>query len=280
MKRPLVLLPTLILALASCSAPSAPEPPEAKKFAGADLARAPSPVAQASEANPALVSKQVKTGSVTLEAGDLARVDAELRAKLGQLGGFVEHAQVSEGSRSLTLRIPAENFDAFLSGLPAWGRVSNQQVDVEDVTLRYFDLETRLKNQRLLLDQYRAFLAQARRMEDILGAMERISSLTSDIESTEGQFRYLSRRIDLSTLQVELVQPLLAEGRTWPDLAAAWADLLHGVAEFGVGVLVFLAWSVVVGPALVGLMFFVAWLWIGRPGLWRRLKGLAPKRPD
>lgn len=244
---------------------------------GGDLSRAPSAKMAAPAPSNVLPAKQVKTGSVTLEAGDLARADAELRAKLGQLGGFVEHAQVSEGSRSLTLRIPAANFDAFLAGFGAWGRVSHQQVDVEDVSLRYFDLETRLKNQRLLLDQYRAFLVQAKKMEDILGAMERISSLTNDIESTEGQFRYLSRQVEFSTLEVELVQPLLAQGRAWPDLGAAWADFVHGLADFGVGTLVILGWLVLAGPVVLGCVFVVVWVWVGRPGLWRRLKSLAAK---
>lgn len=240
-------------------------------FAGAELSRAPAPGA---DQGPYQSPQQIKTGSVTLETGDLGAAEAALTDQTTAAGGFVEHSRASEASRSLTLRIPAAAFDGFLKGLGSVGKVSDQQIDVTDVTVQYYDLETRIKNQRLLLDQYRTLLAQAKKMEDTLAAMERMSALTTEIEAAEGQFRYLARQIGYSTLQVELVQPLLAEGRTWPDAGRAFADLVHGLADFGVGLVIVLVWALLLVPTAVAVIFFMAWLWVGKPGLWRRLKSL------
>lgn len=219
-------------------------------------------------------TKQVKSGSVILEASDAAGVEAALVEKLKTVGGYVETSLVTEASRSLTLRIPAAVFDPFLEGMTAWGKMVQRQVSVSDVTIQYYDLETRLKNQRILLDQYRGFLSQTKKMDEILDAMGKISELTTNIESTEGQFRYLSRQVGFSTLQVELTSPLLSSGRAWPDWDKKVSALAHDLADFGVGTVFFLFWAVVVGPVLFAGVALVIWLFVGRPGLWRRLMGL------
>lgn len=218
--------------------------------------------------------RQIKTGSVSLETSDPKAVEKALTDKLKGLGGYVESSVATTTTLSLSLRIPAASFDGFLEGLTAWGRVIHRQVSVSDVTLQYYDLETRLKNQRLLLDQYRTFLSQTKKMDEILDAMERISNLTTQIESTEGQFRYLSRQISFSTLQVELSSPFLTQGRDWPDWSRGWSDLAHDLADFGTGTVFFLLAFLVVAPVILGLVALLVWLFLGKPGLWRRLKSL------
>jgi len=275
----------LVGSLASCSPPplsrsEAPSPQAGARLEAADkkmaatdqLMAAPVPEGAASGAY--VATKQVKTGSVSLEVSAPAAAEAALTAKLLGAGGYVETTVATESSRSLTLRIPAAAFDSFLDGLKAWGRIIHRQVTVADVSLQYYDLETRLKNQKLLLDQYRSFLTQTKKMDEILDVMGRISGLTTEIESTQGQFRYLSRQIDYSTLSVEITAPLLSGGRAWPDWSEGWSDLAHTLAEFGTGTVFFLLAALVIGPVVLGAAALLFWLFAGKPGLWRRLKAL------
>ncbi len=281
-----IVLPVLLLSVlaASCSGPSlsrgeAGAPPsveasfEAKRGFTPEGPATKDAVVQA-PAEPYATPRQIKTGSVSLETSDPKAVEKTLTEKLKGLGGYVESSVASTSSLSLSLRIPAESFDGFLEGMTAWGRVVHRQVSVSDVTLQYYDLETRLKNQRLLLDQYRSFLSQTKKMDEILDAMERISNLTTQIESTEGQFRFLSRQISFSTLQVELSSPFLTQGREWPDWSRGWSDLAHDLADFGTGAVFFLLAFLVVAPVVLGLVALLVWVFLGKPGLWRRLKGL------
>lgn len=233
--------------------------------------------AEPSVSVPYETKKLVKTGSVLLEASDPAAVEQALTARVESLGGYVETSSASESYRSLTVRVPATSFDALMEGMKAWGRVVNRQATVQDVTTQYYDLETRLKNQKLLLDQYRAFLSQTKKMDEILNVMDKINGLTTDIESTEGQFRYLSKQVSFSTLSVEITSPLLSTGRAWPDWNRGLSDLAHTLADFASSTVFFLLASVVIGPVLFGLVALVVWLFVGRPGLWRRLKGLRSK---
>ena len=269
-----------LLGLASCS-PPAPESLMARapsaEVAFDQVSAKQAPAEPAPEGAPSAnyeSRKQVKTGSVVLESSDPAAVEASLTAKLKAVGGFVETSFATPNSRSLTVRIPAAEFDVFLEGLSSWGKLTQRQVTVSDVTMQYYDLQTRLKNQRLLLDQYRGFLAQTKKMDEILDAMGRISELTTQIESTEGQFRYLSRQVGFSTLSVELTSPLLSTGRSWPDWDRGLSEVIHNVADFAVGTVFFLLTSLVVVPVAAAFIALAVWLLLGRPGLWRRLKGL------
>lgn len=275
----------LSLALASCAPAHQPSLKKDRATAqdGLFAAAAPAPVEASRSAaapNPAPFAerKQVKNGSVTLEVGDLDAAEAALTQRVEALGGFVENTQAQDGYRSLVLRVPAAGFDGFLGGLTGVGRVTAKQVGVSDVTVQFYDLDTRLKNQRLLLDQYRAVLAKTVKLEDTLTAMEKISSLTAEIESTEGQFRYLSRQIDLSTLTVELNLPLAQGGRDWPDWSQGFSDLVHTLADWGVALVFVLLGAVVVVPVVGLLLWFVLWLFTGPLGLGARFAAQFPRR--
>lgn len=221
-----------------------------------------------------LVPKKIRTGSATLETPDLKQAELTLTTEVQNLGGFVESTQASQYSSEMVMRIPAASFDTFMNSLGNLGKVTNRYVRTDDVTLQYYDLETRLKNQRLLLDQYRDFLKNAQKMEEILDVMARISQLTSEIESTEGQYRYLSRQVDYSTLTVSLQLPALAGGRSWPDLSEGLEDFGFTAVEFLAGFLFLFLSLLLYAPFVLGLVFLLVWLFIGKPGLWKRLKGL------
>jgi len=269
---PILLVPAL-LGLLSCG-PAAPPPRGEAKVAAQEFAGAPPADRSAVDSTVPTERKQVKTGSVTVETADLNGAEKALADRTVRLGGLVESTQAQPRFRTLVLRLPADQFDGFLEGLGGLGRITARQVGVTDVTTQYVDLDTRIRNQRLLLDQYRSVLAKTVRLEDTLTAMEKISALTAEIESTEGQFRYLSRQIDLSTLTVELNLPMAEGGRGWPDWSAGFSDLVHILADLGVGTVLFLLGALVIAPVAVGLLALFYWLWLGRPGLWRRIRGL------
>jgi len=286
MKLPLPLIAVLTLwAFTSCSpAPDLERSSKKERVALAQdglfaSAAAPAPAAPApSESAPFAERKQIKNGSVTLEVADLDAAEGILTKQVAAFGGFVENTQAQDRYRSLVLRVPAARFDGFLGGLTGVGRVTAKQVGVSDVTVQFYDLETRLKNQKLLLDQYRVILAKTVRLEDTLTAMEKINALTTDMESNEGQFRYLSRQIDLSTLTVELNLPLAQGGRDWPDWSQGFSTLVHTLADWGVGAVFVVAGAVVVVPVVGLLLWFLLWLLTGPLGLGRRITDLFPRR--
>ena len=82
------------------------------------------------------------------------------------MGGYVQYGNVwgtkpevygdSGRTAELTFRIPAEQAEAFLTFAEGNGEVVRQSVNTEDVTLDYYDRETRLEVLRTQLDRSRA----------------------------------------------------------------------------------------------------------------------------
>jgi hypothetical protein len=84
--------------------------------------------------------------------------------------------------------------------------VASKSIDARDVTEEYIDLESRMKNKRSYLEQYRQILKGARTTEDVLKVSEEIRQIEEELESVEGRLRYLSDQVAMSTLELSLIQ--------------------------------------------------------------------------
>lgn len=71
------------------------------------------------------------------------------------------------------------------------------------------DVQSRLKTKKAVRDRYEEILrTKAKTVEEILLAEEQIRRLQEEIEAQEGRLRYLSQRSAMSTIQLELYEPL------------------------------------------------------------------------
>ena len=118
-------------------------------------------------------------------------------------GGFVADSRTRTRSGSLTVRVPAANFDETLRALRALGTVEVEAVRGKDVTADYVDLHANLR------------IARARR-EVLLGLRRRRHDRADDpraerarrdavrIEQLQGQLRLLDDRTSLATIGLSL----------------------------------------------------------------------------
>jgi len=106
---------------------------------------------------------------------------------------------------SLKLRIPSSNFKALISGLEQGdGKILMKNITAKDVSEEYLDLEIRLENNKAYLKRYKELLSKANSIKDILEIQERIRKIELLIDSNLGRIRFLSDRVEYSTLNVEL----------------------------------------------------------------------------
>jgi hypothetical protein len=107
----------------------------------------------------------------------------------------------------IRIRVPAAKLDSLVQDLGAIdGNVTSKSIDARDVTEEYIDLETRMENKRRYLDQYRLLLKNARTTEEVLKVSEQIRQIEEELESVEGRLRYLSDQVEMSTLELTLIQ--------------------------------------------------------------------------
>jgi hypothetical protein len=196
--------------------------------------------------------KIIKTGEITVEVPNVASALAAVRSMAVELGGYVGGAQAGtlDDAATLTLRIPADKFDdamARVQGIKS-SKVLSQSQREEDVTSAVVDLDARLKNLQASEAQYRALLAKAQKIEDILSVQSRLDDVRGQIEQLSAQLKTLNNQADLSTLTVTL-QP------TAKPIQEASADFDPGAAvNAAVGALLQVGQALVIGAIWLGIV--------------------------
>lgn len=210
----------------------APAPEDGSSHVADDAG--PGVVSAVSNAAP-IEQRIVRTGEITIEVERVATSLAEVRTLVTRLGGYVGDSQAGtlEQSATLTLRIPADRFAEALTLLrDLGGDVVAEATREVDVTGQIVDLEARIENLRASEESYRALLARAERIDDVLAVQSRLDEVRMQIEQLVAQLEHVTAQADLSTLSVTLIprpEPVQTQTETWDpgrELGAAVAALL------------------------------------------------------
>lgn len=119
-------------------------------------------------------------------------------------GGFVADSRSRDRSGSLTLRVPAENFDETLRALRALGTVQVESVHGKDVTADYVDLHANLKIARARREVLLGLMADAVSIEQTIRVQNALDETQLRIEQFQGQLRLLDDRTSLATIGLQL----------------------------------------------------------------------------
>ena len=169
---------------------------------------------------------------------------------MAEAGGYFQSAQVEGGSLrdqnaarygNYVIRLPEENFSAFLDQSGALGYVVRRSESSENVSQAYYDTETRLAAQRTKQERLLALLAQADTMESIIELENALSETEYEIQSLTTDLEHYDDLIDYATVDLYLAEVLslsqtpgetagLGE-RMAAGLSASAAGLVQGVQD-------------------------------------------------
>lgn len=212
--------------------------------------------------------KWIITVDLTAETDDLDALRTALDAKIAAVEGYVEDQSVYNGSTyqsgrryrsaNLTVRIPADQEDAFLKDVDGLANIVQQNKSIEDVTLNYVATESRLKALETEETRLLELLAQAENMADLLEIEQRLAEVRCELENYASQKRLYDNQIDYATIYVtiEEVQEYtpVEEPTLWERISKGFKDNLVGVGNDLLDVLV---WIIVSLPYLVVLAVIV-----------------------
>ncbi|MDO4704397.1 DUF4349 domain-containing protein [Tannerella sp.] len=155
--------------------------------------------------------KLTKKGMLRFETSDAKKTHATIQRVVTETKGYVSNDNRNEYhdrvNHTVTIRIPAENFDALLDKISSGAdKIVYKNIEVLDVTQEYIDLDTRIKTKKELEIRYQELLKRAHTVDEILKIEEQIGVLRADIESAEGCLRYLTHQVAFSTLTVEFYE--------------------------------------------------------------------------
>jgi conjugal transfer/entry exclusion protein len=168
----------------------------------------PAPTAGATAAE--VDQKIIKTGNLSLTVAKAANAAARIESITTDLKGYVQSSSVSElpdgtHSGNITVRVPADQFETALTQIKATATVVKEEnVSGQDVTEQYTDLQARLHNAQAQEATYLEVLKQAHTVEDILKVQEQLGIIRGDIESMQGQIKYLTNVTSYSTISVDV----------------------------------------------------------------------------
>ena len=153
--------------------------------------------------------KMIYRANLELETTEFEKAQSDIVTLTQQLGGYFEEQSsnnYSSGYRSAsyTVRVPAARFENFLHQIGELCRVRHQTQSAENVSERYYDMESRLETAKIKLDRLQELLSRAEEMEDIITLESAISDTEYQIESLSGELRHYDALIGYSTIYVNL----------------------------------------------------------------------------
>lgn len=160
-----------------------------------------------------ITQKLVKNGGIDFNSADIKKDYDAIKASLEQFEAYIENESQNNSDYELryniTLRVPSQNFDAFSDHIEnIAGKVENKYSNIQDVTERYYDLQTRIKNKEILENRYLELLNRATVIKDVLEIERNLNEVRTDIERLTGQSNYLSKQVFLSSFRVNFYETL------------------------------------------------------------------------
>lgn len=214
--------------------------------------------------------KIIRTCTIEGETREFDTTSAALSDAIYAVGGYIE-SQSSTGisygsgrsSRRLTatVRVPADKYEDFVSGLGSIMNVTSSSSSAENVTEAYYDAAARLdtlKAERESLQKMMASIDTAVQYDFWLTLQKRLSETEQDIAALEARLRNYDNRVSYSTVTINLREVLEltpAESPTFGSrISKAFESSWQSFGEFWQDVAVFIVSAL---PAIITLAVIV-----------------------
>ncbi len=205
--------------------------------------------------------KIIKDGSISIKVNYVEMAKRRMDTVIKAFDAYYEQEEFenyeNRSSYQLKIRIPSKQFEKFLKATEnGTGELMSKNINARDVTEEYIDNKIRLESKHLFRKRYNELLTKAGKVVDILAIEENIRTLQEEIESSEGQLKFMDDQVAYSTLDVTLFK--LKETLATPEKKETFGQMV-GIS-LGNGwdsVITFVLWSIKQWPWLVVILVFV-----------------------
>ncbi len=214
--------------------------------------------------------KLIRTLNMDLVVLDPETASRKIDDLAASLGGYISTLDAERGVEAMyirmTLRVPAEQFGTAVDALRKLAaRADRENLETEDVTDQFVDLEARLKTLKTTENELQELLGdsreQRRKVVEIMAIYRELTEIRSRIEQIQGRLNALDRLVSFSTINLTL-RP---EESTIPVVKERWRPrntvrnsvrALAGVLQFLIDVLIFVI--IVLVPLAVIVRILIA----------------------
>ncbi len=217
----------------------------------------------------------IYTARMVISVEDPEATAEAIAALVKSMNGYVADASLyrynDKMAGTVTVRVPQERFDEARQRIRELAvRVDREEINTNDVTSEYVDLQARLKNLEATEEELRALLTEVRkraqRASDVLEVYRELTRVREQIEQIKGRLQMLDKLTTYATITVELRPYELAQpaSERWDPrvtLHRAWGTLiniLHTLVDVGIYlIVVVLPVLVMVSIPIAALVFLV-----------------------
>ena len=212
-------------------------------------------------------AKLIREANLSVQTTEFDQAAASLERLVTQAGGYFQSAAVYGGSyrdvnarRSgeYTIRVPAEQYEAFLTQTGDLGYVTYKNETTQNIGEQYYDTEARLKTQKTKQERLLSLLEKAETMEDIISLESALSDVEYEIEQLSSTLNRYDSLVGFSTIYLTLdevykvSQEIGVTDSLGSRMAAGFASSAAGLAEGFQDLLVWISYHV------FGLLIFAA----------------------
>ncbi len=144
--------------------------------------------------------------NMTIEAKDVRAAKNTISSKLSEYDGYANSEYYDNGTYVLDYNVPSENVEEFVSYIDTYDIVSESS-SVQDRTLSYVDIESRIRTKREVVKQYEELLEKAETVDDVMSVHEKMDLVIEDIESYESEQKAIERSVQYSTVSIMIQEP-------------------------------------------------------------------------
>lgn len=192
---------------------------------------------QTGETEPTKIERKlIRNARIGFQSDDLEKTSERLMKLTKQFEGYISNDESNnnygQSRHNLTVRIPAENFDAFLKGVgEGVDEFDYKNISTNDVTAEFLDTEARIKTKKELEIRYLAILNKANSVKDMLEIERELNNVRGEIELAQGRLKYLKNQVGYSTFYIEYYKEIPYQGDSFAErigegFGNGWDNLL------------------------------------------------------
>jgi hypothetical protein len=205
--------------------------------------------------------KLIKEADISFKTSDIDIAFEQIRTLSESNGAYISEEDKFEYSNktgyNITIRVPKDNFDTLIVLIldnVEVKELENKRIEIKDVTEQFIDIESRLKIKRETEQKYLELLKRAKTLDETLKIEKLLAGIREEIESTEGRLKYLTDKVQYSTIRIRVFDSIKYSKRFFSDFCDAlkdgWQVFLHVLTLLGhlwVVILVFflIRWGVI-----------------------------------
>jgi len=194
-----------------------------------------------SNENPLAVQpKLIKRASLVYQTDSIEPEHHQIMQWVNRFQAYISKDKMEQNdyrkSYEMEIRIPVKNFENFVSEIKKYvKRPDYFNINTDDVTEEYVDVQARLKNYNQLKERYLALYKKAKGINEIIEIENYINDIQMKIDRLEGKLKWLNNQTAYSTMNIEIYQNIEQKtiepespNRYWTALKNGWS-LLNGV---------------------------------------------------